>query len=698
MSRSPRARQGSQALSEYQTAWQATTRLLRAGHSFSGNERNCVFLNCREQRFANTSAVTGLDFADDGRAMAVGDWDHDGDLDVWLANRTGPRLRLMRNETISDQTSVRAAFLALRLRGTTSNRDGIGARVEVVPAETIAEVRPLVQTVCAGDAYLSQSSKWLHFGLGRQSEVESVVVRWPNGEIESFSGAQPNGRYRLVEGTGRAVVEPSRRPMTPLKSAEQVGRATKMPQRVFFSNRLPAPVLRYQPLESSGLKTVGVSGKPTLVTLVASWCPTCAVEMKAFQADYKQFQNAGLKVVILCVDGLDQDQRGQPDDARQFMRDLDASFSTGLATRQLLEKLDFITGLTLNNAPEMAVPTSYLLDDVGAVAAIYRGPLNVRALLSDVGNLQLPLEERRNLVTRFKGRWNLPPRRLSIGAVAGQFRQQGYEEDYVRYLRMESERIERVRKSGPSTEDQQRLDKQYAAVQFNLGLSALSSGDSQAALRYFQAAVMADPEHAQALTNLGALLARNNQLDEAIRLLQRAVDAAPDSPTARLNLAMALASSNRFRLAITHYRAVLALAPATSGVHAKLARALLEVGELVEAVEHLEASVRTLHDFPSALSLCWLLATAPEEAIRDAERAVQIAQQLNKARRGNPLVLDALATALAAQGDFAGAQQTVKQAISQLGDKQPALKKKMLERLQSYVAGQPYRDADGKYP
>ena len=65
-------------------------RLLREGHSFSGHERNCVFLNDSGNRFSDISAVSGLDFPDDGRGVSVTDWDHDGDLDVWLANRTGP--------------------------------------------------------------------------------------------------------------------------------------------------------------------------------------------------------------------------------------------------------------------------------------------------------------------------------------------------------------------------------------------------------------------------------------------------------------------------------------------------------------------------------------------------------------------------------------------------------------------------------
>ena len=105
MSQVPAQASDEDGLAAYRAGWQATKELLRRGRSFSGHEPNCAFLNCRGVPFANVSAVTGLDFKDDGRAVAVTDWDHDGDLDLWLRNRTGPRLRLMRNETVPDENA-----------------------------------------------------------------------------------------------------------------------------------------------------------------------------------------------------------------------------------------------------------------------------------------------------------------------------------------------------------------------------------------------------------------------------------------------------------------------------------------------------------------------------------------------------------------------------------------------------------------
>ena len=65
------------------------------GRAFSGRERNCCFLNLGGARFADVSAVTGLDSLDDGRGAATVDWDLDGDQDLWVTNRTGPRVRFL---------------------------------------------------------------------------------------------------------------------------------------------------------------------------------------------------------------------------------------------------------------------------------------------------------------------------------------------------------------------------------------------------------------------------------------------------------------------------------------------------------------------------------------------------------------------------------------------------------------------------
>ena len=182
----------------YRQGWKALNRLLHEDRSFSGNERNCAFLNCRGTGFADISSVSGFDFPDDSRAVTAVDWDFDGDLDLWMTARTAPRLRFLRNDTAAN-----ADWVAVKLSGNgkSTNRDAVGARVHLYLNN---QQKPLIRSVHAGDAFLSQSTGWLHFGLGPNASIEKLLVRWPGGTQESISGIEPGKRYLVTQGVAAA--------------------------------------------------------------------------------------------------------------------------------------------------------------------------------------------------------------------------------------------------------------------------------------------------------------------------------------------------------------------------------------------------------------------------------------------------------------------------------------------------------------
>ena len=122
------------------------------------------------------------------RGLAVGDFDNDGDVDLLITTNGGPPW-LYRNDISNGNRS-----LQLRLRGTKSNRDAIGAVVRVLTAEG-AQSR-MVKT---GSSYLSQSELALTFGLGRRESADRLVVEWPSGVTQDFRNLRA-GRYDLTEG------------------------------------------------------------------------------------------------------------------------------------------------------------------------------------------------------------------------------------------------------------------------------------------------------------------------------------------------------------------------------------------------------------------------------------------------------------------------------------------------------------------
>ena len=106
MAQSPEKNAGTSDVIRYDLGWNAINALLRSGRSLSGHERNCCFLNTGGKWFANVSSATGLDYIDDGRVLALADWDHDGDVDFWIANRSGPQVRYLRNNLSSSANFV----------------------------------------------------------------------------------------------------------------------------------------------------------------------------------------------------------------------------------------------------------------------------------------------------------------------------------------------------------------------------------------------------------------------------------------------------------------------------------------------------------------------------------------------------------------------------------------------------------------
>ena len=88
---------------EYSNSWSSVIESVRKGRSWSGDERNCFYLNLRGDNFVDLSYVSGLDFKNDGRGIGLTDWDRDGDIDIIYRNRDAPRVRVIKNNFTNSQ-------------------------------------------------------------------------------------------------------------------------------------------------------------------------------------------------------------------------------------------------------------------------------------------------------------------------------------------------------------------------------------------------------------------------------------------------------------------------------------------------------------------------------------------------------------------------------------------------------------------
>ena len=157
-----------------------------------------LFLNLGGRRFRDVADEVGggFDKPKVGRGLAVGDFDGDGDLDVLLTTNNEGAF-LYRNDVGNGNRSIR-----LRLVGTQSNRDAIGAVVGLF-AQGVQQTR----MVRSGSSYLSQSELPVTFGAGKQEQIERVVVEWPSGRTEEYKDLRTGKSYQVTESRGIAEEE-----------------------------------------------------------------------------------------------------------------------------------------------------------------------------------------------------------------------------------------------------------------------------------------------------------------------------------------------------------------------------------------------------------------------------------------------------------------------------------------------------------
>jgi hypothetical protein len=162
----------------------------------SYREPRAVYRNFGNGKFVDISKQSGPGITEPtpGRGLAIGDLWNDGRMEAVINNISDHPMLLV------NLTKNQNHWLGVRLIGTKSNRDGIGARVTVRGIS-----RSCVDEVRSGSSYSSNNDMRLHFGLGQAVGVQSIQVRWPTGQEEIFPGLSADQFITLTEGKGQSA-------------------------------------------------------------------------------------------------------------------------------------------------------------------------------------------------------------------------------------------------------------------------------------------------------------------------------------------------------------------------------------------------------------------------------------------------------------------------------------------------------------
>jgi hypothetical protein len=161
-----------------------------ANRTWSGYQKKRLFHNLGDATFREISADAGVNNDKDGRGIGVIDLDNDGRLDLVQTNADqAPIVYHNVSQNVGN-------WIELKLMGTKSNRDGIGARVQLQAGRT-TQIRELD----GGNGYAGESTRRIHFGIGTAAKIDRLQVRWPSGLVEQLS-VPVNAISYVQEGTG----------------------------------------------------------------------------------------------------------------------------------------------------------------------------------------------------------------------------------------------------------------------------------------------------------------------------------------------------------------------------------------------------------------------------------------------------------------------------------------------------------------
>jgi len=620
---------------EYEQGWSAINELIRADATWSGFERNVFYANNRDGTFSDISGAIAMDFLEDGRAFALADFDHDGRQEVFLKNRNGPQLRVLKNVMENLPPSI-----AFCLRGTKSNRDAIGAAV-TVETSSGRQTRMLQ----AGSGFLSQHSKEIFFGLGEAMSPLRASVLWPNGLRQNLHDLPLNHRIWVEEGSDTLRIEPFKTQTLQRPLTDESMQATEtLPSTIetWLLAPVSSPDFSLSSLAGQTRSLAALRGKPVLLNFWVTQSADCQRTLQEFNRRHARWAAQGLQLLTVNLDGASLDDHSRDQRAAEklqvFARQRQFSFSILHGSADVAGIYSILYRYLFDRHRDLTLPTSFLIDDRGDIVKVYQGPVDSERVEQDLRHIPQTDAERLTRALPFPGvseTFEFGRNYLSYGSV---FFQRGYFEQaaasFARalsdhpssaeafyglgssYLNLQKtaeardcfERATKLRANYPDT---------LANAWNNLGLLATREGHTEEAVKCFQQALRSSPDHLIALNNLGNAYRVLKNWDEARKAFERALAVSPGDPEANYGLGMVFAQADDTAHAYEYLHRALESRPAYPEALNNLGILYLRTERRDEAVASFEECIRVAPAFDQSylnLARVYSIEGTPEKA------------------------------------------------------------------------------------
>jgi len=635
----------------YDQGWSAINELIRADGTWNGFERNVFYANNGDGTFSDVSGAVDLDFIEDCRSFALGDFDHDGRLELVLKTRNSPQLRVLKNVVKDLNPSI-----AFRLTGKKRNRDAIGARVIV---DTGA--MQITRVLHAGSGFLAQHSKELIIGLGALGQTKSTVnatIEWPNGDKQTLRDLPVNHRVLIAESEVTPRLEPFQTITPPPARPSAVTEPHSTPTA--FGTWLLAPVEApdFSAKDRNG-KTqtlTALQGKPALIYF---WASTSASQkhLAELNSAHAKWQARGLQLVAIDAD--------EPQTSESSKTSIPAtpntrfSFPTIAYDADLIAIYDILYRSLYDRHRDLTLPVSLLLDEKGLIVKIYQGTIEPDGVLEDSQNIPRTAEARMERGLPFAGvatTTEFTRNYLSYGSI---FFERGYMSEAEHFLQLAlrddpdnsealyglgSIYLAQNKTAGARTtferviKLQQRYPGTLPNAWNNLGLLSAREGHTDDAIQQFQQALQLDPDHFIALENLGNAYRQAKRWDDAKVTFQHALQLNPESPEANYAMGMVYAQTNDEDHAFEFLQKAIAEKPAYPEALNNLGVLYLRKNQAADAEKSFKEAIRVAPSFEqSYFNLARLYAIEGNNA-----GARQLLSELLQRHPGDPQVERAL--------------------------------------------------------
>jgi tetratricopeptide (TPR) repeat protein len=237
-----------------------------------------------------------------------------------------------------------------------------------------------------------------------------------------------------------------------------------------------------------------------------------------------------------------------------------------------------------------------------------------------------------------------------------------------------------------------KIKPDYAEAHYNLGRVLQSQNKLDEALGHYHRALQSKPDKVEVYNNIGIILKLQDRLAEAADYYSKALQIKPDYGEAHCNLGNVFAQQGKFDDAINQFNQALQSKADYPEAHYGLASCYVQLGQYKPAIVHWNKVLELEPNSAGTLNnLAWTLAANADAAVRNPADAVRFAEKACVLTQySQPAMLDTLAAAYAASGQFLKAVETAEKAVqlAKTGDKN--LAGEIQKRLQLYKAGQPY--------